>query len=522
MEHNMNPKYLSDNDLTNALWHAIGDRLEQRAIILLTSDLRIGLDLTFRDEQGKSFLMYALEMGCHKVAHTLLQNARDGELLTWLKVDNQGKNIYHYAAKYNEIALLDELNRLVQSEKPLWLSVDYLGNSPLHVSSQCMQLDTIKWFIAQTADPMQITQMVCQANHERITPLHLAMVAHSELDKPETVAFLMQHGAHVLLREYMAILLNWPDQSQFSLWTYLRKIKQDVAGEESAAYHLLKQVKSYLDKKGFNEIREERRESFLVQASNLPQELLEKTSWPQRFLSSAPTVRDQYYSNETMVANDIIAYEQAVKYDEDDIERLKQDLNNLVNSFSFSRDDLIAWLALSSYPLVCIPAFLYLRTSPLLFIPFPPSFFSQIGLAIFLPSAWTFSGLLATGALASLIAPDPQKITFICHDKWQSLIDEKARPILETLQKLALQDSEHLPISLDEVDKFKAHIKFFDQKKLSISQIKQGVTDVTSDLTQLGHNVRSRKLSFTFYGQKLPVRSSSATSNEDANPSASL
>ncbi|MDR3504418.1 MAG: hypothetical protein P4L79_17770 [Legionella sp.] len=518
----MNPKYLSDKDLTNALWHAIGDRLEQRAIILLTSDLSTGLDLTFRDEQGKSFLMYALEMGCHKVAHTLLQTARREDALTWLNVDNQGKNIYHYAAKYNEIELLDELNEFIQSaaqaEKLTWRSVDYLGNSPFHVASQCMQLDTIKWFIAHTEDPMQITQMVCQANHERITPLHLAMVTHVELDKPETVAFLMQHGAHVLLREYMAILLNWSDQSQFSLWAYLRKIKQDVLGEETAAYYLLKQVKSYLEKKGFNEIKEERRASFLVQASSLPHELLEKTSWPLRFSPNVATVRDHYYSNQAMMTDEIIAYEQAVKYDEDDIEQLKQDLNNLSNSFLFSRDDLIVCLMLASYPLACIPAFLFLRRDPLVL----SSILSQIGLAAWLPAAWTFIGLIPIGELVSRIAPDPQKIMFIHPDEWQPLIDEKAKPILKSLQKLALEDPAHLPISLEEMDKFKADVEFFDQRKLSVSQVKQSVTELTDKLTRLGQCVHARRLSFTFYGQKLSARPNSDTDNEEAKPSVPL
>jgi ankyrin repeat protein len=515
MEHDMNPKYLSDKDLTTALWNAIGDRLEQRAIIFLTSDLlSTGLDLTFRDELDKSFLMYALEMGCHKVAHVLLETARREDALTWLKVDNQGKNIYHYAAKYNDIVLLDKLNALVQSaalhEKPSWLSGDHLGNTPVHVASQCMQIDIIKWFIAHTHDSILITQMVCQANHQRITPLHLAMAAHTELDKPETVAFLMQHGAHVFLRDCMAILLNWQDQAQFSLWTYLRKIKQDEFGEESAAYYLLKQVKSYLDKKGFNEIKSDRRESFLIQTSSLPRELLDKTNRPLRLFATSSTVRDYYYSNEAMMTNEIMAYEQAVKYDEDDLAQLIQDLNHFYNSFSrsLSKKNIQDALMLSSLSLIMGSALMLGIAPKFLF-----SIFNETESKKLLSD---MAGLCILGALILVVAmleivPDPQKMRFIRHDEWQALIDGKTKPILETLQKLALLDPAHLPASAEELDKFKSHVTFFDQRKLSIGQVKHGVMELAEDLTQLERVVRERRLSYTFYGKQLSAHSESAT-----------
>ncbi|WP_347574167.1 hypothetical protein [Legionella sp.] len=54
---------------------------------------------------------------------------------------------------------------------------------------------------------------------------------------------------------------------------------------------------------------------------------------PYRLSTPVSTVRDYYYSNETMMTNEMIAYEQAVKYDGDDLAQLIHDLNHFHSHF---------------------------------------------------------------------------------------------------------------------------------------------------------------------------------------------
>ncbi|GMI85791.1 hypothetical protein HRI_002248400 [Hibiscus trionum] len=117
-----------------------------------------GGDVNHKDSNGRSLVSFAVEAGHLDVVNVLISSG--------CEIDNSIDHVFHYAAAINSVDLMDALFRAYKNTDSID-SVDFRGQTPIHISAIHGYMEVIRFCLSVGASPDVL-------DINRCTPLHLA------------------------------------------------------------------------------------------------------------------------------------------------------------------------------------------------------------------------------------------------------------------------------------------------------------------------------------------------------------
>lgn len=183
------------------------------------------------DNEGKSLLSHALEVGQKEVADKLLVMLADNPKLFFIK-DTTNRNCFFYAIQRGYVDIVTKLYELSHKEDKIWQQIYDEGNSALHIAAETKNISIIHFLLKIISQHTDAINIINRFNEERKTPLHLALSAKTSNFDKKVIALFIQQGADLSLSDKnnntpFSLILSHPFADQIALFTLLKKIETD-------------------------------------------------------------------------------------------------------------------------------------------------------------------------------------------------------------------------------------------------------------------------------------------------------
>ncbi|KAM7277075.1 hypothetical protein ACFE04_018941 [Oxalis oulophora] len=164
----------SDSQLTSLLQYAVISGIPRLRMIggLIDS----GADVKHKDENGRSFISLAVEVGSIDLIKLLI--------LSGCRIDNSVDRVLHYAAAINRVDIMELLYMKFGYPVPIDVnSVDEEGRNPIHIAAANNYANVIEFCVSVRGNTDALDSNGC-------SPLHIA----SEKGHLESVTCLLNHS----------------------------------------------------------------------------------------------------------------------------------------------------------------------------------------------------------------------------------------------------------------------------------------------------------------------------------------
>lgn len=155
--------------------------------------------LTSADENGQSFLHFALDTGAHAIADKLFELQKNDKNVLF-KRDKKHKTLIHDAIRWGHLQMVKELITISENELPdsigykFWLTATIYGSTPLLYAAACNHLAIVALLLEKINQEPNALELINQVNKFGYTPLYET----SQLIGTEVAELLMRHGADII------------------------------------------------------------------------------------------------------------------------------------------------------------------------------------------------------------------------------------------------------------------------------------------------------------------------------------
>lgn len=192
--------------------------------------------LNYIDENGKSFLDHALDVGAEEIATQLLELQKNTANIIFNNDNGEQVTTFFKAIKQGNIYIVNTLIASAKDAKPntpgykIWLQKDKNTNTALHIAAKYRQRKILKLLLQLLSDEEKayVINFVNYKNMQGDTALHLACYQLDAISDDKIICHLIKSGGDINLT-------NKIKQSSFALLC-----QRDLASQKDLINHMLK------------------------------------------------------------------------------------------------------------------------------------------------------------------------------------------------------------------------------------------------------------------------------------------